>query len=208
MSSNIRIIRGKTRDIADNGRVPSTATSDLHPIMSLHPYSYPSIHSIILTGNTKENGEWTSGKDITQKYSAVGMIDFIKGTDFIVDCNQLTLRKDIPVVKNPFYHINLLIDFDTGITPFQEFSVLFKWNQSRIQGTVCVPPVLISIHHKKSIGTSDVETISITNAANWSSPVHWHVFNTPGEAFVTLKVNDDCTSTVIKSMSPTLFLAV
>jgi hypothetical protein len=166
------------------------------------------IQSISLTGNTTENGEWTSGEVITQTHSATGIIHLDKGTDFVVDCNQLTLRKDIPVANNPFYHLNLVIDFNTIKTPFQEFSVLFKWNQSKIQETICIPPVLISIHNKKRTSSGEVETISITNTANWSTPTHWHVFDTPSEAFITLKVNEDCTSTVIKTMSPTLFLAV
>ena len=123
----------------------------------------------------------------------------------MVDCNQLTLRKDIPVANNPFYHINLVVDFDTVKIPFQEFSVLFKWNQAKIEDTIYVPPVLISIHYNKD---NLLETFSITNAANWATPAHWHIFNTPVEAFITLKVNNDCTSTVISTMSPTLFLAV
>jgi hypothetical protein len=129
------------------------------------------------------------------------------GDGFVVDCNQLTIRKDISAGDNPFYYVKLYVDFESITTPFKEFPVLFKWNQSKLPGTECIPPVLISLFYNKPT-SSGGESISLTNTANWSTPDHWHVFNLPGEALLTLKANDDCTSVVVKSTSPTMFLAV
>jgi len=166
------------------------------------------IHSVILTGNILENGEWTSGEIITQRHSATGTISLKKGDGFVVDCNQLTIRKDIPPKDNPFYYVKLYVDFESITTPFKEFPVLFKWNQAKLPGTECIPPVLISLFYSRPTSSSGGVSISLTNTANWSTPDHWHVFNLPGEALLTLKANDDCTSVVVKSMSPTMFLAV
>lgn len=167
----------------------------------------PCIQSVILGGNLRENGDWTSGQIIDYRYSATGVLDLYKGDEFVVDCNQLRIRKDIPPKDNPFYFVKLYVDFDSITTPFKEFSVLFKWNQTKLIDTECIPPVLISLFYSRPT-SSGGESISLTNTANWSTPDHWHVFNLPGEALLTLKVNDDCTSVVVKSMSPTLFLAV